>query len=65
MSKKKQIGQTIAKARKNKGISYYRIDTDKGVQRKVVKSIERGDSSYTIDSLLAVADAVGVSVKVE
>jgi hypothetical protein len=35
------------------------------VQRKVVKSIERGDSSYTIDSLLAVADAVGVSVKVE
>jgi len=60
---KKSIGQVIAKARKTKGETYYGINKKVNVQRLVVQAIEKGDSNYTIDSLLATAEAVGVQIK--
>lgn len=62
---KKTIGQVIAKARKNKGASYYSINDKAKVQRHVVKSIEKGDKNYSIDSLLATAEVLGVKVVCE
>lgn len=59
---KKTIGQVIAKAKKASGTTYYSIEKKTKVQRNVVKSIERGDKNYSIDSLLATAEAVGVKV---
>ena len=55
----------VKKARDKKDLSYYEINKQAGVQRTVVKSIENGDSSYTIDSLIAVGSVLGLSVKVE
>lgn len=60
---KKTIGQVIAKARKAKEISYYKINDKAKVQRHVVKSIEKGDKNYSIDSLLATAEVLGVEIK--
>lgn len=60
---KSQIGKAIKKARKENKISLYAIEQKTRVQHTVVKSIEAGNKSYTIDSLLAVARAVGVQVK--
>ena len=62
---KKGIGQTIAKARKNKGLTYYEVNKQAKVQRTVVKSIEKGDKNYSIDSLLATAEVLGVKVVCE
>lgn len=62
---KKKIGIVVRKAKEKKAISYYEINKQANVQRTVVKSIETGDSSYTIDSLLAVGHVLGLSVKVE
>lgn len=60
---KAQIGRVIKKARKENKVTLYAIEQKAGVQHTVVKSIEAGNRSYTIDSLLAVAGAVGVQVK--
>lgn len=62
---KKTIGQVIAKAKKVKGVSYYAINEKAKVQRHVVKSIEKGDKNYSIDSLLATAEVLGVKVVCE
>ena len=62
---KKQIGVHVAKKRKEKDISYYEINKQVKVQRPVVKSIETGEKSYTIDSLLALGQVLGLSVKIE
>lgn len=62
---KKKIGIIVKKAREKKTLSYYEINKQAGVQRTVVKSIETGDSSYTIDSLISVGNILGLAVKVE
>lgn len=62
---KRKIGNVVKKAREKKALTYYEINKQVKVQRPVVKSIEAGDSSYTIDSLLAVSSVLGLSVKIE
>ena len=59
---KKEIGRVVAKARKEKQLSYYHIKKVSGVQRGVVQSIEKADSSYTIDSLLGVLSAIKITI---
>jgi len=53
---KKQIGAAIQKARAGKQIPK-RI-----IQRKQLNGIEKGETAYTIDSLLTACRAVGLEV---
>lgn len=62
---KKEIGQVLAKARKERKVSYYKIQKESNVQRIVVKSIEKGNSNYTIDSLIDAAKVLGITIHAE
>jgi transcriptional regulator with XRE-family HTH domain len=46
-----ELGRILAKLREANGISRYSI-YKKGLQYRQINTIERGDSSYTIDLLL-------------
>lgn len=60
---KSEIGQILSKARKDKGVSYYALEK-LGLRQNVVKAIERGETSYTIDSLLKLAEVLEVKINV-
>ena len=61
---KSEIGQYLSKVRKLKNVSYYSLHK-LGLKQEVVKSIENGDKNYTIDSLLKLADILGVKIEVK
>lgn len=58
---KSEIGQILSKARRDKNLSYYSLDK-MGLKQNVVKAIERGETSYTIDSLLKLAEVLEVKI---
>ena len=49
---KKDIGKVVAQKRKQKGVTIYRLMKEAGIQRNQILAIEKGDKSYTVDSLL-------------
>lgn len=59
---KKDIGQTVTSIIKKKKVSRYAINKDTGVQPAQVKSIEKGDANYTIDSLVSVCEYLGITI---
>lgn len=62
---KKEIGRVVVRAKRGHRMSYYKIHKLSGVQRPVVKSIEKGEASYTVDSLLDVCKALGITIHTE
>ena len=57
---KKQLGTVLRKAREAKGWTWNRTATETGLKADQVKSIERGDKAYTIDSLLVLSKVLGL-----
>lgn len=64
---KEKIGKIVAKARAKKKVSFYRLQKDAKIQRAQVLAIERGSvaDNYTVDSLLAVCNTLGVTIHAE
>lgn len=56
------IGAHLSKVRQGKKISKYRIMQETGLQMNIINSIERGSTSYTIDSFLKYAQTIGVYI---
>lgn len=57
---KKQIGTLLRKARETRGWTWNRTATETGLKADQIKSIERGDKAYTIDSLMVLSKAFGL-----
>lgn len=55
---RQRIGLYLSDLRKHKKISVYRIAKDTGMTQEQIRSIEKGDRSYTIDSFLAYIKAI-------
>jgi transcriptional regulator with XRE-family HTH domain len=49
---RKKIGEYLSEVRKEKEVSYYRIEKETGLKQQRCKAIENGADNYTIDSLL-------------
>lgn len=59
---KKDIGKLVARTRKAKELSLYRINKETGVQRNQIEAIEKADKAYTIDSLLKTCSVLGITI---
>lgn len=57
---KKQLGTLLRKAREQRGWTWNRTATEAGLKADQIKSIERGDKAYTIDSLVVLSRAFGL-----
>lgn len=62
---RKQIGAHIAKHRTAKGISKYSIVQKTGLTFPQLAAIEAGNKNYTVDSLTAYLDALGIKMHLQ
>ena len=53
------IGGYLSTMRKEKGISKYKLIQEFGLRMDIIDSIEKGTSSYTIDSFLKYTTGIG------
>ena len=58
-----EISRTIRNARKQKGLSQKGLAEKMGVKQSLVSRWESSECNYTIDTLVEVADALGLSVR--
>lgn len=54
------LGQAIRQLRVERGLSQERLGLDAGLDRTYVSSIERGHRNPTFDTLVKIADVLGV-----
>lgn len=54
------IGKYLKSVRKDKGLTVYAVSKISGLQRAQIQAIEKGDSSYTIDSFIRIIQALDV-----
>ena len=64
MMDKIKLGAQLRKLREDKAVTQYRLIKNAGLTYLQVKAIENGASSYTVDSLLAYINALGVELKI-
>lgn len=62
---RKQLGKILKTFRENQKISTYKLEKKKSIPFKIIKSIEEGDSNYTVNSLLKYASAIGCKINIE
>lgn len=62
---KKQLGDSLKTARKEAGVTKYRLSLLGKMQRRQIDAIESGTSNYTIESLISYLSAFELSIKVE
>ena len=60
--KRSQLGQLIAKARKDAGLSQQALAEKIGVTQRVIAYWERESTSLKIDQLIALSDALNTSI---
>jgi len=60
---KKELGNEIKALRLAKGWTPGKLSSESKIQAVQLKSIEDGERSYTVDSLLKVAEALGVKLE--
>lgn len=58
-----EISRTIRNARKQKGLSQKGLAEKMGVKQSLVSRWESSECNYTIDTLVEIADALGLSVR--
>lgn len=58
-----EISRTIRNARKQKGLSQKGLAEKMGVKQSLVSCWESSECNYTIDTLVEIADALGLSVR--
>lgn len=58
------IGSHLRQIREAKGLSSYRVSMTGGIASGVVKAIEDGSTSYTIDSLLGYLKGCGLKIEI-
>ena len=61
---KKEIGKKIKEVREAKGLSQYMVGKKAGIQQCIVRNIEDGVTSYSVDSFLKVLDALDIIIEV-
>lgn len=57
-----EIGKTIARIRKNKGLSLENVASVAGIHRTTVGLIERGEREPTINTAAKIAGALGLTL---
>lgn len=62
--KREGIGRQIFEARKQKGISSYKLSTLSGVMRYQISNIENGKISVTVDTLIRIANALEADISI-
>ena len=62
---KKQIGALMRKEREARGWTWNRTATETGLKADQIKSIERGDKAYTIDTLMVLSKAFGLRLHLQ
>lgn len=62
---KKQIGKTIADARKKQKVSTYRIYEETGVKPHQLASIEGATKNYTIETLEKVCNYLDLEITIK
>lgn len=60
MITKKEIGKEIKSIRIEKKLTVYNVVKNTKVSPQCLKSIEAGETNYTIDALIKVANYIGV-----
>lgn len=58
-----EISRTIRNARKQKGLSQKDFAEKMGVKQSLISRWESSECNYTIDTLVEIADALGLSVR--
>jgi hypothetical protein len=63
---RKRIGNTLQAHRKKEGLTRYAVSKmERSLSITQIKSIDESKKSYTVDSLLAYANTVGLKVELE
>lgn len=60
---RQDIGRQCAIWRKQKGLSQNEMAKELGISRDIIHRIEKGVSSYTVDSLIRYADHLGRTIE--
>lgn len=58
-----QFGQQVAKIRKSRGLSQEQLAYKCGFDRTYVGTIERGEKSATINSIVKIAQGLNITLK--
>jgi len=62
---RKQIGKTIFDRRTVLDLSYYRLQKETDLTLQQIKSIEKGEKNYTVNSLVILCDALGIKIELK
>lgn len=60
---RKKIGKTIRNLRKSKGFTQEQLGEKAGISYKFIGEVERGTVNPSLDSLIAISQALDVNVK--
>ncbi|MCX5201029.1 helix-turn-helix domain-containing protein [Streptomyces sp. NBC_00237] len=60
LTRRQAIGENIRAARRAAGLTQEQVGLATGIERNNVNRIEQGHASARLDSLLLIADAIGV-----
>lgn len=63
--KRQSIAKDIAKSRKEKGYSLYRLSVLSGIRPDVIKQIELGEKNYTVDTLIQVVQGLNIKIVID
>lgn len=62
---KQEIGRIITERRNKLGLKLFDLAKLSGVSSTVIKSIESGNSAYTLDTLEKLTKVFGLEIKIE
>jgi transcriptional regulator with XRE-family HTH domain len=60
LTRRQAIGEAIRAARRSAGLTQEEVGLRTGIERNNINRIEQGHASPRLDSLLLIADAIGV-----
>jgi transcriptional regulator with XRE-family HTH domain len=59
-----QIGYLVSTERAKQGLTYYQLQKQSKVAANVIKSIEKGTTNYTLESLVRVCEALRIGINI-
>jgi transcriptional regulator with XRE-family HTH domain len=59
---RKQLGRTLERIRKSKGLSQYTLAKETGLSREYIRQLEKGQSEPTVGTLRRLAEALKVTL---
>ncbi|WP_345498686.1 helix-turn-helix transcriptional regulator [Streptomyces racemochromogenes] len=60
LARRRQVGNTIRRARQDADVTQEELALRAGIDRQTLNRIEQGHASPRLDSLILIADALGV-----